>query len=349
VTTDKRLLSVDGLTVEFVTDDGRFKAVDEVSFRIDAGETVVLVGESGSGKSVTSLAILRLILTASARIAARSIRFRQKDGRIVDLSTAPEAEMRRIRGNEIAMIFQEPMTSLNPVFNIGKQIAEAIVVHQGKTRKDAWTRAWELLSGLGISDPERRLWSYPHQLSGGMRQRVMIAMALACRPELLIADEPTTALDVTIQAQILELIRRLQDEMGMAVLFITHNLGVAAEIADRIIVMYAGRTVEEGPTEAVFRRPRMPYTRGLLHSVPRLGAARDPDFELQSMAGNIPDAMDLPAGCAFHPRCPGFVRGRCDVRVPPYESCGPDCWVRCVRWRELAEDLPGSNVGTGRA
>ena len=332
---DGRLLTIDRLTVEFTTDEAKFKAVDEISFHIDTGETVVLVGESGSGKSVTSLAIMRLILTPSARIAAHAIRFRKKDGSITDLNILSEVQMRQIRGNEIAMIFQEPMTSLNPVFTVGKQIAEAIVTHQGKGRKQAWSRACDLLMGLGIPDPERRLWSYPHQLSGGMRQRVMIAMALACRPALLIADEPTTALDVTIQAQILELIKKLQKELGMSVLFITHNLGVAAEIADRIIVMCAGRAVEEGPTVPMFKQPCMPYTRGLLRSVPRLGSARDVDAQLVSIPGSVPSPMNLPSGCVFHPRCGDFVKGICDVGEPSYENCGSGRWVRCVRWHEL--------------
>ena len=332
---NERLIEVDRLTVKFSTEEGTIIAVDDVSFNVDAGETVVLVGESGSGKSVTSLAILRLLLTQSAHCAAKAIRFTKKDGCIVDLNSLSEKEMRRIRGNEIAMIFQEPTTSLNPVFTIGKQIAEAIVTHQNKSKNEAWARAGELLLKLGISDPARRLWNYPHQMSGGMRQRVMIAMALACRPGLLIADEPTTALDVTIQAQILELIKMVQKEMGMSVLFITHNLGVAAEIADRIIVMCTGRLVEEGPTNAIFKQPRMPYTIALLRSVPKLGCAGNPDAKLEWIPGSVPNPKNLPPGCSFHPRCEYSIHGLCDVEVPSYGECGPERKVRCVRWREI--------------
>jgi oligopeptide transport system ATP-binding protein len=243
--------------------------------------------------------------------------------------------MRAIRGNEITMIFQEPMTSLNPVFTIGRQIAEAIVAHRGGSWRDALREAARLLGELGISEPETRLAGYAHQLSGGMRQRIMIAMALACRPALLIADEPTTALDVTIQAQIIDLIRRFKKDLGMSVLFITHNLGLAAEIADRIVVMYAGRTVEEGPSLAIFASPHMPYTRGLLRCVPRLGMAFAEDAELPSIAGNIPSPRSLPVGCSFHPRCPDFRPGLCDAVVPAYESSGLARLVRCARWREL--------------
>jgi oligopeptide transport system ATP-binding protein len=335
----ERLLEVDRLTVKFTTEEGVLFAVDEVSFNIDAGETVVLVGESGSGKSVTSLAILRLLLTQSAYCTAKGIRLRKKDGPVADLNTLTEKEMRRIRGNEIAMIFQEPTTSLNPVFTIGKQIAEAIVTHQNKSKNEAWSRAGELLLKLGISDPARRLWNYPHQMSGGMRQRVMIAMALACRPALLIADEPTTALDVTIQAQILELIKMVQNEMRMSVLFITHNLGVAAEIADRIIVMCTGRFVEEGPTDAIFKQPRMPYTIALLRSVPKLGAASNPEARLEWIPGSVPNPKNLPPGCSFHPRCEYHIHGVCDVKVPSYEECGTGRKVRCARWREIMNSL----------
>ncbi|SRR5579883_1576831 len=329
------LLEVSDLRVEFDTEDGIVKAVDGVSFHIDRGETIVVVGESGSGKSVTSLALMRLV---AGRLAAGTMLFRGKDGGERDLARLSEPEMRQIRGNDIAMIFQEPMTSLNPVYTIGDQIIEAITLHQRKSGREAFALAVEMLELLGIPDPTRRMRSYPHQISGGMRQRAMIAMALSCRPALLIADEPTTALDVTIQAQILELMKRLQSELGMAVMFITHNLGVAAEIADRVMVMYAGRIVEEGPSRAIFHRPRMPYTIGLLDSVPRLG--REPDEAgLAAIPGNVPNPLALPAGCPFHPRCGFFLAGTCDRAPPPLEPCGEAHAVRCVRWRHVAERM----------
>ena len=254
---------------------------------------------------------------------------------MLDLARASQSTMRDVRGAELAMIFQEPMTSLNPVFPAGEQIAESIRLHQGKDAASARAEALRMLELVRIPEARRILDRYPHQLSGGMRQRVMIAMALSCKPLLLIADEPTTALDVTIQAQILELIRKLQRELGMAVLFITHNLGVAAEIADRIVVMYAGRVVEEGPSRALFHRPRMPYTLGLLRSVPRLGIARG-SGPLQAIRGNVPDPRHLPPGCPFAPRCDFFAAGRCDVAVPPLDLCEEAHRVRCVRWREVA-------------
>ncbi|MBV9753773.1 MAG: ABC transporter ATP-binding protein, partial [Hyphomicrobiales bacterium] len=268
------LLEVENLKVTFPTEEGPITAVDDLSFTVGRGETLVIVGESGSGKSVTSLAVMGLI-APPGRVQARAIRLVGKDGRTRDLSRLPETEMRQIRGAEIAMIFQEPMTSLNPVYTIGEQIIEAIRFHETMSRRAARTRAEEMLRLLGIPEPRRRLDAYPHQLSGGMRQRAMIGMALSCHPSLLIADEPTTALDVTVQAQILELIRGLQKDFGMAVIFITHNLGVAAEIADRIMVMYAGQVVETGSARAIFRGTRLPYTIGLMRSVPRLGLDRD--------------------------------------------------------------------------
>jgi oligopeptide transport system ATP-binding protein len=332
------LLEVRDLTVEFATEEGVVRAVDGVSFHIDRGETLVVVGESGSGKSVTSLAIMRLIESPPGRIASGEILFRGRDGAIRDLAKLDPATMREFRGNDLGMIFQEPMTSLNPVYTVGDQIIEAITLHQGKRGRAAFSRAVDMLELLGIPEPERRMKSYPHQMSGGMRQRAMIAMALSCNPALLIADEPTTALDVTIQAQILELIKRLQRELGMAVIFITHNLGVAAEIADRIMVMYAGRIVEEGPTRAIFREPRMPYTIGLLNSVPRLGMDRSEASTLAAIPGNVPSPRRLPRGCAFHPRCGFFAAGVCDTAVPPLETGGPDHRVRCARWREVAAE-----------
>ena len=330
------LLDLRDLRVEFASEEGVVRAVDGVSLRIRRGETLVVVGESGSGKSVTSLALMRLVASPPGRIAGGEAWFRGKDGVVRDLLAVDEATMQGIRGNDIAMIFQEPMTSLNPVYTVGQQIIEAIELHQGKRGRAAAALAVEMLELLGIPEPRRRMAAYPHQMSGGMRQRAMIAMALSCRPTLLIADEPTTALDVTIQAQILELIKRLQRELGMAVLFITHNLGVAADIADRILVMYAGRVVEEGPARALFHRPRMPYTLGLLRSVPRLGLARN-SGPLQAIRGNVPDPLNLPPGCAFAPRCDFMQTGLCDVAPPPLELCEAEHRVRCRRWAAVAE------------
>jgi oligopeptide transport system ATP-binding protein len=329
------LLEVRDLTVEFATEDGIVRAVDDVSFHIERGETLVVVGESGSGKSVTSLAVMGLVANPPGRIASGTILLRGRDGTVRDLTRVDRTALRQIRGNEIAMIFQEPMTSLNPIYTIGDQIIEAIRLHQGKSGREAFARGVEMLELLGIPEPARRMRSYPHQMSGGMRQRAMIAMALSCRPTLLIADEPTTALDVTIQAQILELIQRLQRELGMAVIFITHNLGVAAEIADRIMVMYAGKIVEAGPARAIFHQPRMPYTIGLLNSVPRLGIDRATQHELAAIPGNVPSPRDLPPGCAFHPRCGYFAPGLCDREVPPLETSAPGHVVRCLRWRDI--------------
>ena len=274
MTTAAPLIEVDGLTVQFPTEDGPVTAVEDLGFTIAAGETVAVVGESGSGKSVTSLSLMRLVDYGGGRITRGAVRFRGRDGRVRDLAREPVAAMRALRGNEIAMIFQEPMTSLNPVFTIGDQIAEAVRLHQGKDMKAARAEALAMLERVRIPEARRLMDRHPHQLSGGMRQRVMIAMALSCRPSLLIADEPTTALDVTIQAQILRLIRRLQGEMGMAVMFITHDMGVVAEVADRVVVMYQGRKVEEGPTEQIFTAPQHPYTKALLSAVPKLGSLK---------------------------------------------------------------------------
>jgi oligopeptide transport system ATP-binding protein len=334
-----RLLEIENLRVEFATEDGVFAAVDDVSLHVDRGETLGIVGESGSGKSVTSLAVMRLIPDPPGRIVSGRIRFVGKDGQERDLVTTPEPNMRRIRGNDIAMIFQEPMTSLNPVYTVGEQIAETIMVHQSKGRHEALERAAHMLALMGIPDPKRRLDSYPHQMSGGMRQRVMIAMALSCNPSLLIADEPTTALDVTIQAQILELIKRLQQELGMAVVFITHNLGVVAEVANRVAVMYAGRIVEEAAVGTLFDTPRMPYSIGLLASIPRLGIELAEGQELTSIPGNVPSPLALPSGCSFHPRCRFAVAGLCDRTIPKLEKCGEGHSVRCLRWRDIALEL----------
>ncbi len=329
------LLSVRDLRIHFHGDSGIAHAVEGVSLTVARGETVVLIGESGAGKSVTGLAIMGLLPRTPDVAISGEIAFRGKDGGVRELLGLPARAMRRIRGNDIAMVFQEPMSCLNPVYTIGEQIADAVMLHQGRRRAAALDTAEEMLTRLGIPDPRARLASYPHQISGGMAQRVMIAMALSCRPALLVADEPTTALDVTVQAQLLELIKALQAEIGMAVLFITHNLGVAAEIADRIAVMYAGRIVEQAPTQAIFAAPRMPYTAGLLASVPRL-VLDDRDMRLEAIQGEVPSPLLHPAGCAFHPRCGHAVAGLCDAAVPPLEPCGPDHAVRCVRWRELA-------------
>jgi oligopeptide transport system ATP-binding protein len=327
------LLTVDGLTVRFHTAAGLLTAVDDLSFTIDRGETLVIVGESGSGKSATSLAIMGLV-PPPGRVTARAIRLRSKAGAALELTALAERQMQQVRGAEIAMIFQEPMTSLNPVHSIGEQVVEGLVFHERLSRRAARTRTIELFTRLGIPDAPRRFSAYPHELSGGMRQRAMIAMALACRPSLLIADEPTTALDATVQAQILALIRDMQREIGMAVLFITHHLGVAAEIADRIMVMYAGQAVETAPRDRIFRATRAPYTLGLMRSVPRLG--RDHDGLLPALPGMSPDPLRPPAGCRFHPRCAFVAPGRCDAEVPALEPCEADHLVRCLRWREIA-------------
>jgi oligopeptide transport system ATP-binding protein len=294
-----------------------------------------VVGESGSGKSVSALAAMRLIAMPPGRIVGGEILFRGKDKQVRDLTKQDEATMRKIRGNDIAMIFQEPMTSLNPVYTVGDQISEAIVLHQGKSKKEGLDLAADMLDLVGIPEPKKRLSNYPHQMSGGMRQRVMIAMALSCNPSLLIADEPTTALDVTIQAQILELMEKLQREIGMSILFITHNLGVVAEMANRVVVMYAGRAVEEADVVPTFKAPRHPYTMGLLNSVPRLDLAAEHNQRLEAIPGNVPNPLRLPAGCAFHPRCKYAQEGRCDTEVPVLVDSGAGHMVRCVRWEEI--------------
>ncbi len=330
------LLEVQDLGVTFGIGRDPIAAIERVSFRIDAGETLAIVGESSSGKSVTALALMRLLPPPPAcRITGRVL-LHGAAGGTTDLLALPEAAMRRVRGGEIGMIFQEPMTSLNPVHTVGAQIVEALMEHEQLGAAAAAVRAAELLDMVGIAEPRQRLASYPHHLSGGMRQRVMIAMALACRPRLLIADEPTTALDVTIQAQILDLLRQLQREQHMAVIFITHNLGVVAEIADRVAVMYAGQVVEEAAADALLRRPLMPYTSGLLRSVPRLDAALRRGKRLQAIPGSVPDPRHRPAGCTFHPRCAHFVPDLCDAARPALEAATPAHAVRCRRWRDLA-------------
>ena len=336
IAAEQPVLSVRGLQTYFETERGTVKSVDGVSFDVRRGETLAVVGESGSGKSVTSLSVMRLIASPPGRLAAGTVAFVGKDGREHELTTASESEMRAIRGNEISMIFQEPMTSLNPVHKVGEQIAEAIVLHQRKSHSDAWVAAIDMLRAVGISAPERRATNYPHQMSGGMRQRVMIAMALCCRPALLIADEPTTALDVTIQAQILALIAELKANTGTSVLFITHNLGVVAEIADRVVIMYGGRVVEEGSVVEVFTRPRHPYTRGLLNSVPG-GHKRQPGEKrrrLEAIPGNVPSPYSLPPGCAFAPRCDRAIAA-CSMAVPDLVDTGAGQLSRCIRWETL--------------
>jgi oligopeptide/dipeptide ABC transporter ATP-binding protein len=321
------VLEVEDLRTEFRTPAGILRAVDGVSLSVRGGETLCVVGESGCGKSVTALSVLRLVPDPPGRIAGGRIRF---GGR--DLLALPEAEMERVRGNEISMVFQEPMTSLNPLHTVGRQVAEAVALHQGLARREAAAEAVEALRRVAIPDPERRARAYPHQLSGGMRQRVMIAMALACNPKVLIADEPTTALDVTIQAQILALIREQQERLGSAVVLITHDMGVVAENADRVAVMYAGRKVEEADVADLFGRPAHPYTRGLLGSIPHLDdAARSGPrrVRLTEIKGTVPSLARLPPGCAFAPRC-GLATDRCREAAPPLERLRPGhlaaCW-----------------------
>jgi len=328
------ILTVEGLKTWFTVEGGTAKSVDGVSFTLRRGETLAVVGESGSGKSVTSLSIMRLIPEPPGKIVAGTIMLVGRDGVTRDLAALDEPAMRAIRGNEIGMIFQEPMTSLNPVYTVGDQIGEALRRHQGLTKRVAYERAIDMLTKVGIPDPARRAAEYPHRMSGGMRQRVMIAMALACGPAVLIADEPTTALDVTIQAQILDLMRKLQAELGMSILFITHNLGVVAEIADRVAVMYAGRVVEEGGVHAVFANPRHPYTRALLASMPVLSAGmRDPSRRLAAIPGQVPSAAHLPDGCSFAPRC-ALAIDACRTAPPPLEDTGDGHLARCIRWRD---------------
>ena len=319
------LLEVDGLRTHFFTRDGIVRAVDGVSFSVAPGETLAVVGESGCGKSVTSLSILRLIASPPGRIVAGRVVF---EGR--DLLTLSEDEMRAVRGDAISMIFQEPMTSLNPALTVGRQIAESLVLHRGLSQRDALAKAVEMLRKVRMPEPERRVRQYPHELSGGMRQRVMIAMALACGPRLLIADEPTTALDVTIQAQILELMRELARETGAAIILITHDLGVVAEMARRVVVMYAGSKVEEAPVEELFARPRHPYTRGLLGSMPHLGDSvrAGGAKRLVEIPGMVPSLKDEQPGCLFAPRCPNAV-ARCSQERPPLSDQGPGHWAAC--------------------
>ncbi|MCL4351302.1 MAG: ABC transporter ATP-binding protein [Firmicutes bacterium] len=318
-----KVLDVKNLSTYFYTDEGVVRSVEGVSFHIDAEETLGIVGESGCGKSVTSLSIMQLVPNPPGKIVAGEILF-QGDNL---LKKTPE-QMRKIRGNDIAMIFQEPMTSLNPVYTIGDQIAEAVILHQKLTKKAAFDRAVEMLRLVGIPSPERRSREYPHQMSGGMRQRVMIAMALSCNPKLLIADEPTTALDVTIQAQILDLMRKLKQEFHTAIMLITHDLGVVAEMTDRVAVMYAGRVVEECSTVDLFREPLHPYTVGLLESIPRLDVVSNE--KLHVIEGTVPNLLHLPQGCAFAPRCPqamDICRQETPVLTEVSDGRKVSCWL----------------------
>jgi oligopeptide/dipeptide ABC transporter ATP-binding protein len=338
------LLKVRDLRTYFRTDEGLVRSVEGVDLTVDEGETVGLVGESGCGKSVTSLSILRLI-EAPGFIAGGRVEFQGQN--LLDLS---EREMRKIRGADISVIFQEPMTSLNPVFTIGDQLAETLRIHKRLSRRAAWNQAVQLLREVGIPRPDEVVREYPHRLSGGMRQRVMIAMAMACQPKLLIADEPTTALDVTIQAQILDLMRRLQREYGMAILLITHDLGVVAEMCDRVVVMYAGRVVEEADVRTLFQAPAHPYTRGLLESIPKLNERR---ARLASIPGNVPTPFEMPAGCKFAPRCP-LAFDRCAAEEPalqPVQGSSQHtvrCWLNeGSQSPAFSDDQRSTLFGTG--
>jgi oligopeptide transport system ATP-binding protein len=336
------LIEVKDLKTHFDTAAGVARAVDGVSWSVDRGKTLAIVGESGSGKSVTSLSILKLIPSPPGKIVAGEILFNGQD-----LVKATEPQMRKIRGNDIAMVFQEPMTSLNPVYTVGQQIIEAIVLHQDKKGKAALDHAIEMLRLVGIADPDQRVHEYPHQLSGGMRQRVMIAMALSCDPALLIADEPTTALDVTIQAQILDLIKDLQKKNNMSVLLITHDLAVVAENADDVVVMYASNVVEHSDVFSLFEKPLHPYTMGLLRSLPTLGEKKT---RLDVIPGNVPDPLNFPSGCKFHDRCP-FVQGeiKCSTESPELVEIVPGRKVACWKAQEILEGVLSMDKGYNHA
>jgi peptide/nickel transport system ATP-binding protein len=321
------LLEVDNLVTEFETDEGRVRAVDDISFRAIEGETLGIVGESGCGKSVTALSIMRLLPQPMGQIVSGAIRFQGQN-----LINLPLSDMEKIRGASIGMVFQEPMTALNPVHTIGRQLTEVLLLHKRITPDQAIRESIDILDKVGIPSPDIRLGEYPHQLSGGMRQRVVIAMALACRPSLLIADEPTTALDVTIQAQILELIKELQSEMGMSVILITHDLGVIAETCDRVVVMYAGKVAEQATSFQLFDTPRHPYTRGLLASIPRLET--EPKSRLAIIEGMVPGLLDLPPGCRFENRCP-YRKDSCTGSPPGIDTLPDGHDVSCYRWRDI--------------
>lgn len=321
------LLEITNLVTEFETDEGQVRAVDQVSFSAKEGETLGIVGESGCGKSVTALSIMRLLPQPMGQIMSGSVVFQGRD-----LTQLSIPEMEKIRGNQIGMVFQEPMTALNPVHTIGKQIAEVLLLHKDYSAATAIRESIDILDRVGIPSPDIRMGEYPHQLSGGMRQRIVIAMALACKPALLIADEPTTALDVTIQAQILELLKDLQSEMGMSVILITHDLGVIAETCEQVVVMYAGKVVEKGTVFEVFDKPSHPYTRGLLASIPTLDTK--PKSKLNVIEGMVPGLMDLPPGCRFENRCP-HARQLCGQSVPPIQIVENHHEVSCLRWQDI--------------
>ena len=320
----QRLLDIRGLKTHFKTDDGWLHAVDGVDIGIDRGETVCVVGESGCGKSVTAMSVLKLLPMPPGRIVAGEILWQGRD--IVPMS---DDDMRAIRMKEIAIVFQEPMTSLNPVYSVGEQIAEGLRLHEGLGNKEAMARAVEMLQLVRIPTPQRRVHDYPHQFSGGMRQRVMIAMALSCKPKLLIADEPTTALDVTIQAQILDLLAELKDELGMAILLITHAMGVVAEVAQRVVVMYAGKVVEEAAVIDLFAQPRHPYTQGLIRSIPRIDMAALHKQRLETIPGTVPKLIAPPPGCRFAPRCK-LATSQCTTETPPLREVAPGHKVACI-------------------
>lgn len=331
------VLEINNLQTHFFTSAGVVRAVDGVSYTVNSAETLGVVGESGCGKSVTALSVMRLVANPPGRIVDGSIHLEGKN--LLELS---ETQMEDVRGNDISMIFQEPMTSLNPLYTVGKQIAEAIALHQGLSNKDANAEAVNMLRQVHMPEPEHRAHAYPHQLSGGMRQRVMIAMALSCNPKVLIADEPTTALDVTIQAQILDLMREMQDATGAAVVLITHDMGVVAENADRVVVMYAGRKVEEAGVDAIFDQPGHPYTVGLLGAIPTLGETTldtSHRARLNEIKGMVPSLANLPAGCSFAPRC-NYASDECHAGYPPLEEHRPKHWVAC--WH--AEKLLGAGA-----
>ncbi len=345
MTTEQKLLQIKDLRTHFFTENGVVRAVDGVSFDIPVGKTLGVLGESGCGKSVTGYAILQLI-NSPGRIVGGEVLFeREKNGRkeVVDLLKygARSEEIRQIRGNEIAMIFQEPMTSLDPLFTIGDQLAEAVLVHQKVSKRSAMDRAAELLDKVRLPQARDLLTKYPHQLSGGMRQRVMIAMALTGHPRLLIADEPTTALDVTTEAQILELMRSLQEEFGMAILFITHDLGVIAEMAESVVVMYMGKVVEKTDIQTLFENPKHPYTKALLESIPKIGHKQE--GPLHTIEGMVPSPFDIPRGCSFHPRCSQFMAGVCDEAVPAETFLEDTHSVRCYLYSKQAEGDSNGN------